>query len=347
MVMSQGTYTFLTCFAGFWLVWALIVMLCCFCSFVQRRLKRRREERLREQSLRALEMDPLAYRGYPPREPPQFSKAKEMVTKYTDLQQPRRQPQARHWHYPQGKYFFPNSLNLSCRTSALPFPMSLVPMWTMTTPNLQGTSTMLHCCLQTLICVPLSSPSAHKLQPNISIFDSSVQSTCYYFSAPQFLSLSFQPMAICLILSFLFLSEVDVFSKPPCYEEAVLMEDPPPPYSEVLADSRAGVYSKPSRKPKDPETSKSTPEPVFPERAYTSLIHLPMSEHWDSLGRLLSTVDLNRNNLPSQMQARAPLHPTLPHSRRSNTNFSRGMPLPDRTYPLPTAFPLFGRSTAV
>ncbi|XP_066572522.1 proline-rich protein 7 [Amia ocellicauda] len=239
MVMSQGTYTFLTCFAGFWLVWALIVMLCCFCSFVQRRLKRRREERLREQSLRALEMDPLAYRGYPPREPPQFCAP------------------------PQG--------------------------------------------------MPPQIQSPQPIPPGS-------------WTNPQ---------------------EVDVFSKPPCYEEAVLMEDPPPPYSEVLADSRAGVYSKPSRKPKDPETSKSTPEPVFPERAYTSLIHLPMSEHWDSLGRLLSTVDLNRNNLPSQMQARAPLHPTLPHSRRSNTNFSRGMPLPDRTYPLPTAFPLFGRSTAV
>src|SRR4029434_7194543 len=30
-------------------------------------------------------------------------------------------------------------------------------------PNSQGTSTMLHCCLQTLIIVPLSSPSANKL----------------------------------------------------------------------------------------------------------------------------------------------------------------------------------------
>lgn len=90
MVMSQGTYTFLACFAGFWLVWALVVMLCCFCSFLQRRLKRRREERLREQCLRTVEMEPLSCHpaGYPPaappppppqqppqlpREPPQFS----------------------------------------------------------------------------------------------------------------------------------------------------------------------------------------------------------------------------------------------------------------------------------
>ncbi|MGH0166351.1 UNVERIFIED_CONTAM: hypothetical protein FKN15_066772 [Acipenser sinensis] len=39
----------------------------------------------------------------------------------------------------------PNSI---CRNAAL---------------NLQGTSTMLHCCLQTLIRVPLSSPLANKL----------------------------------------------------------------------------------------------------------------------------------------------------------------------------------------
>ena len=57
-------------------------------------------------------------------------------------------------------------------------------------PNVQGTSTMLHCCLQTLIIVPLSSPwrtSCLLLQPNISNFDSSVQSTCCHSSAPQFL----------------------------------------------------------------------------------------------------------------------------------------------------------------
>lgn len=72
MVMSQGTYTFLACFAGFWLVWAVIVMLCCFCSFLQRRLKRRQEERLREQCLRTVEMEPLSCHptGYPSVPPP-------------------------------------------------------------------------------------------------------------------------------------------------------------------------------------------------------------------------------------------------------------------------------------
>ncbi|XP_031428094.1 proline-rich protein 7 [Clupea harengus] len=80
MEMSQGTYTFLVCFAGFWLVWGLMVILCCFCSSVQRRLKRERREQLREQCLRPLEMEPLG--GHPSlqlalplpphREPPQF-----------------------------------------------------------------------------------------------------------------------------------------------------------------------------------------------------------------------------------------------------------------------------------
>ncbi|XP_009470494.1 PREDICTED: proline-rich protein 7 [Nipponia nippon] len=73
MVMSQGTYTFLTCFAGFWLIWGLIVLLCCFCSYLRRRVKRQQEERLREQSLRALELEPLHYEGYggsPPGHPP-------------------------------------------------------------------------------------------------------------------------------------------------------------------------------------------------------------------------------------------------------------------------------------
>ncbi|XP_076130395.1 uncharacterized protein prr7 [Alosa pseudoharengus] len=75
MEMSQGTYTFLVCFAGFWLIWGLIVLLCCFCSSVQRRLKRQRREQLREQCLRPLETEPLDFAGpaLPPHlEPPRF-----------------------------------------------------------------------------------------------------------------------------------------------------------------------------------------------------------------------------------------------------------------------------------
>lgn len=107
MVMSQGTYTFLACFAGFWLVWALVVMLCCFCSFLQRRLKRRREERLREQCLRSVEMEPLGCQpaGFPPpppppapppqlpREPPQFCPT-QALSPTVPLQVPHPMPQA-------------------------------------------------------------------------------------------------------------------------------------------------------------------------------------------------------------------------------------------------------------
>lgn len=118
MVMSQGTYTFLACFAGFWLVWAVIVMLCCFCSFLQRRLKRRHEERLREQCLRTVEMEPLSCHpaGYPtlpppppppppppqlPREPPQFCPP-QTLSPTIPLQVPHPMPEA-NWVSMPGK----------------------------------------------------------------------------------------------------------------------------------------------------------------------------------------------------------------------------------------------------
>ncbi|XP_059208126.1 proline-rich protein 7 [Centropristis striata] len=227
MVMSQGTYTFLACFAGFWLVWALIVMLCCFCSFLQRRLKRRHEERLREQCLRTVEMEPLSCQpaGYPAAPPPPAPPPPP-----PPLQLPREPPQ-----------FCPP------RTMSPPLPLP----------------------------VPHPMPEAN------------------WISMP----------------------DTDIFGKPPCYEEAVLMEDPPPPYSEVLADPRGGTYLKPStlrvapprppplRELPDPapvftsETSKPPVMAVFPERGYSSLIRLPSSQRWDSLGHLLSNMDLNHNNL--------------------------------------------------
>lgn len=100
MVMSQGTSTFLACFAGFWLVWALVVMLCCFCSFLQRRLKRRREDRLRERCLRTAEMEPLSCHapGYPSNPPPAPPPAPPSVPRDppVPLQIPHPMPQA-HW----------------------------------------------------------------------------------------------------------------------------------------------------------------------------------------------------------------------------------------------------------
>ncbi|KAM9539167.1 proline-rich protein 7-like [Salvelinus alpinus] len=257
MVMSQGTYTFLACFAGFWLVWALIVMLCCFCSFVQRRLKKRREESLREQCLRALEMEPLECLG-------------------------------------------PGGLGREPPTREL-----------------------LH------FCPPLT------LSPPMHILHSLPQGS---WASPQ---------------------ETDVFGKPPCYEEAVLMEDPPPPYCEVLADSRGGTNIKPSSRTsrleqQETETSKTLPVTVFSERGYSSLIRLPTARRWDSLGHLLSTMDLNHNTLPTEpLSLQAQATTTMPREGRTHTQPElglrsiQGLRRLEQSCGLPTSFPLLGRSTAV
>lgn len=128
------------------------------------------------------------------------------------------------------------------------------------------------------------------------------------------------------------------------------MEDPPPPYSEVLSDPRGGTYTKPttrsSREHQESETSKMAPVTVFPERDYSSLIRLPSARRWDSLGHLLSTMDLNHNNLPVEPQASAIT--TMPREGRTHTDLGlRGLRSLDQHYGLPTAFPLLGRSTAV
>uniref|UniRef100_A0A8C8DLV5 Proline-rich protein 7 n=1 Tax=Oryzias sinensis TaxID=183150 RepID=A0A8C8DLV5_9TELE len=224
MVMSHGTYTFLACFAGFWLVWAAIVMLCCFCSFLQRRLKRRREERLREQCPRPAGADPLscgpAY--FAPTGPPQF----------------------------------------------LPvFP-------------------------------------------------------------PLFVTFALLPP-----------SDTDVVGKPPCYEEAVLMEDPPPPYSEVLADPRGGTYLKPA-------PPRVTAPPLRENRDSAEAFTPSTCKHsrWDSLGHLLSNMDLNHNNLTPprarSVQAGPPGGPAEPQGVHTLRGLEAGGGMP-------TAFPLLGRSTAV
>lgn len=146
------------------------------------------------------------------------------------------------------------------------------------------------------------------------------------------------------------IAEADIFGKPPSYEDAVLMEDPPPAYSEVLADIRGGTYTKPDartpREPQDAEKSEMRPEVTLSARAYSPLIQLPAAEHWHSLGCFLSTVDMNRNNLP--LPASGPSVRDPPPLRGS---LSGGQlpdrPLPDQTCDLPTAILVFSRSTAV
>ncbi|XP_004086667.1 proline-rich protein 7 [Oryzias latipes] len=253
MVMSHGTYTFLACFAGFWLVWAAIVMLCCFCSFLQRRLKRRREERLREQCPRPAGADPL-----------------------------------------------------SCGPAGFP---------------------------------PAPHPTSRA--------------------------------------SWVSMLDTDVVGKPPCYEEAVLMEDPPPPYSEVLSDPRGGTYLKPApprvtapplRENRDsaeaftPSACKHSAGGGVPDRGYFSLNRLPSSQRWDSLGHLLSNMDLNHNNLtpPRARSVQAATAMATMPRREPRTYKGQGPPggpaEPQGVHTLrglepgcgmPTAFPLLGRSTAV
>uniref|UniRef100_A0A669E444 Proline rich 7 (synaptic) n=1 Tax=Oreochromis niloticus TaxID=8128 RepID=A0A669E444_ORENI len=211
MVMSQGTYTFLACFAGFWLVWALVVMLCCFCREAE------------EQCLRTVEMEPLSCHpaGYPPAAPP----APPPPPPQQPPQLPRDPPQ-----------FSP--------------PQTLSPPLPLPVPHPLPQATW--------VSMPVYSLSVHNANSH-----------------------------------FLVLADTDVFGKPPCYEEAVLMDDPPPPYCEVLADpephDRAPVFTS--------ETSKPPAATVFPNRGYSSLIRLPSSQRWDSLGHLLSNMDLNHNNL--------------------------------------------------
>ncbi|XP_043925257.1 proline-rich protein 7 [Protopterus annectens] len=228
MVMSQGTYTFLTCFAGFWLIWALIVMLCCFCSFLRRRIKQRREERLREQSLRTLEMDPVQYDGYT-----------GGLAGITVSQSPRYEP-----HHPQAAAQRP---------------------WTTT-------------------------------------------------------------------------NDSDL-SKPPCYEEAVLMAEPPPPYSEVLSDTR-GIYR--SMMPPVQKFEKTEKhDPVQSHKpAYPSFIQNATADctHQDS--SLRSSIDFNRNHMVYEVE---PYRRGLHHW--TDSGFYRGFP--DQPCRIQIPLPMFGRTTAV
>lgn len=130
----------------------------------------------------------------------------------------------------------------------------------------------------------------------------------------------------------------------------MLIDDPPPPYSEVLANPRGGTYTKPvlrtSREHQDSETRKMAPVTVFSERGYSSLIRLPSARHWDSLDHLLSNVELNHSSVVLEPHASAMA--TMPRDGRTHLDLGlRGLRPLDHSYQLPTAFPLLGRSTAV
>ncbi|NWU90894.1 PRR7 protein, partial [Upupa epops] len=231
MVMSQGTYTFLTCFAGFWLIWGLIVLLCCFCSYLRRRVKRQQEERLREQSLRALELEPLHYEGYGG-SPPGITIPHRL----------RLDPHHHHHHHP---HHIPPPRPWSCR------------------------------------------------------------------------------------------HESDL-SKPPCYEEALLMAEPPPPYSEVLMDTR-GLYRKinaPFLSHERLEKQEQPPsyKPLFLDAGYGSALPLPRSA---SPGHACPDLYLQAECSPR-------MFPSWTDSELSSRDTYDTGP-----WHLPVSMPLFGRTTAV
>lgn len=161
------------------------------------------------------------------------------------------------------------------------------------------------------------------------------------------------------------------------------MEDPPPPYADVLVEPRVGGGylkhaahraappprrdqrdpSPETRKPPPPQSSSSSSSCVFPERGYSSLIRLPSSQRWDSLGHLLSNVDLKPFN-PYEPVPPGVATATMPRRDiRTGRDGSRAQGLHvgfsggirgghgtrglERSCGLPAAFSLLGRSTAV
>ncbi|XP_057676143.1 proline-rich protein 7 [Corythoichthys intestinalis] len=240
MVMSQGTATFVACFSGFWLVWALVVTLCCFCNVLQRRLKRRGEARPRESSLRTAETP-----GCPAvsalAEAPGESQAFSL----------RPVPLRAHRPLPEGRQV-------------------------------------------TLAGVPDPEESGN----------------------------------------------------PPCYEEAVLMEDPPPPYALVSKEPPGGVgFFKDTPLPEaSPESRK--PPFTFPERGYSSLVRWLPSQPRDPSGRFGSGGDPK----PDDRRPPGGFTATLPRrdaGRGLGPGFSGRVGGPECARGLPAAFALLGRSTAV
>lgn len=125
-------------------------------------------------------------------------------------------------------------------------------------------------------------------------------------------------------------------SKPPCYEEAVLMAEPPPPYSEVLTDTR-GLYRKinaPFLSHEQPEKQEQPPsyKPLFLDRGYGSALHLPSSA---SRGPTCT-------NLYLESEHSQRIFPSWTDSELSTRDSYEPGP-----WHLPVSMPLFGRTTAV
>ncbi|KAG6941296.1 proline rich 7, synaptic, partial [Chelydra serpentina] len=117
-------------------------------------------------------------------------------------------------------------------------------------------------------------------------------------------------------------------SKPPCYEEALLMAEPPPPYSEVLMDTR-GLYRKinaPLLSHERPEKQEQPPsyKPQFLDRGY-----LPSAASQGPA--LYLEAERAQRMFPSWMDSEL----------SSRDTYEPG------AWHLPVSMPLFGRTTAV
>lgn len=131
------------------------------------------------------------------------------------------------------------------------------------------------------------------------------------------------------------LAESDM-SKPPCYEEALLMAEPPPPYSEVLMDTR-GLYRKinaPFLSHERLEKQEQPPsyKPLFLDTGYGSALHLPRSA---SPGHACPDLYLQAECSPR-------MFPSWTDSELSSRDTYETGP-----WHLPVSMPLFGRTTAV
>ncbi|XP_064581026.1 proline-rich protein 7 isoform X3 [Zonotrichia leucophrys gambelii] len=125
-------------------------------------------------------------------------------------------------------------------------------------------------------------------------------------------------------------------SKPPCYEEALLMAEPPPPYSEVLMDTR-GLYRKinaPFLSHERLEKQEQPPsyKPLFLDAGYGSALHLPRSA---SPGPACPDLYLQQECSPR-------MFPSWTDSELSSRDTYETGP-----WHLPVSMPLFGRTTAV